>query len=163
MTCPGPPSTWALLSPHRAPPEVSVSCCTRISTPPGEEPTHCDFRTQLPCPRPGKAPAVPTHASLAPQFSPSMSPPATFSVLTDSVSLVGMLTVRVKAMQSKALRAGRKEERRALVCNTANPESRRRAAGEEEGLNSTCWPGDGHCCRRLSPGAALASGGGFLY
>ena len=33
-----------------------------------------------------------THASLAPQLSPSMSPPATFSVLTDSVSLVGMLT-----------------------------------------------------------------------
>lgn len=57
----------------------------------------------IPSRTPGKAPvpglSVPTHASLAPQFSPSMSPPATFSVLTDSVSLVGMLTIRVKGMQ----------------------------------------------------------------
>lgn len=42
-----------------------------------------------------------THASRAPQFSPSISPPATLSVFTDSVSLVGMLTARVRGKQSK--------------------------------------------------------------
>lgn len=47
-----------------------------------------------------------THASLAPQFSPSMSPPATFSVLTDSVSLVGMLTMR----EEEAWRVGTERE-----------------------------------------------------
>lgn len=60
---------------------------------------------------------MPTHASLAPQFSPSMSPPATFSVLTDSVSLVGMLTARVKGMKGETLRVGRKK-RSALVFPT---------------------------------------------
>lgn len=50
--------------------------------------------------------AMGTHASLAPQFSPSMSPPATFSVLTDSVSLVGMLTVR----DEEAWRVGTERE-----------------------------------------------------
>lgn len=57
--------------------------------------------------------AMGTYASLAPQFSPSMSPPATFSVLTDSVSLVGMLTVSEREAR-KALGVGR-ERRRALV------------------------------------------------
>lgn len=50
--------------------------------------------------------AMGTHASRAPQFSPSMSPPATFSVLTDSVSLVGMLTVSGK----EAWRVGTERE-----------------------------------------------------
>lgn len=72
----------------------------------------------IPAHIPGKAQVpgltVPTHASLAPQFSPSMSPPATFSVLTDSVSLVGILTTRVKGMQNKVLRVGRKRGEKSI-------------------------------------------------
>lgn len=57
--------------------------------------------------------AMGTYASLAPQFSPSMSPPATFSVLTDSVSLVGMLTVREREAR-KVLRVGREKEEKSI-------------------------------------------------
>lgn len=97
---------------------------------------------------------MPTHASLAPQFSPSMSPPATFSVLTDSVSLVGMLTARVKGRQNEALRMRSRWERKAFVCKHQPQACELFGRGEAE--QHLPAEGGSAAVSRLHPGTALA-------